>query len=377
MKRELIVLSGERAEIAVCEDGRVVEYLFEEAEESADTILLGRVERVIPGMKAAFVNIGQEKNGFLPLEERTQSGDFPKLQPGLRVPVQIRREAQGVKGAMLTRDLSLGGEALILMPMNRYVGVSGRLERAEDRARLKALGEDIAGGRFGLVMRTAAAALLEEDIRREAESLWEKWQSIRAELATAPAPSAISGRRTLVDALLDDYLPRGELRVLTDSPALSQRLKGRCEVTVSTDLNAEALRAERDKALEKRVWLKSGGNLVIDECEALTVIDVNTARFTGQKQLEETILRTNLEACLEIVHQARLRNLCGIIIIDFIDMAEEAHRQQVLEALRQAFLSDRVKTVVHGFTQLGLVEMTRKRTRKSLREEVAGTGNRS
>ena len=374
MTRELIVLPGARGEIAVREDGRLAEYLFEEADQGADAILLGRVDRVIPGMKAAFVDIGQEKNGFLPLEERTRSGDFPRLQPGARVPVQIRREAQGVKGAMLTRDLSLGGEALILMPMNRYVGVSGRVTGEKERARLKELGSAIAGGRFGLVMRTASASLPEEEIRREAETLWERWQEIRRELASAPAPSAISGRRTLLDALIDDYLPRGGLRVLTCSPELAERLRGRCEVVLTDDLDAEGLRAERDRALERRVWLKSGGNLVIDECEALTVIDVNTAKYTGQKQLEETILRTNLEACREIARQARLRGLCGILIIDLIDMAEEDHRQRVLEALREAFLEDRVKTVVHGYTHLGLVEMTRKRTRKSLREEMHAYG---
>lgn len=365
-------MAGSPAEIAVVEDGRLVEYFSGEAEEdSADSILLGRVDRIVPGMGAAFVDIGEEKNGFLPIEERTQTGDFPKLQTGMRVPVQVKREATGTKGAMLTRDLSLCGETVLLMPLNRYVGVSARVKSEGARRRLKEAGEAIASGRFGLVMRHAAEAARPEDIAAEAEALYRRWEEIRALLAVAHAPSVVYRHRTILDVLLDDYLPRGGTRVLTDDPATAERLQGRCEVSLTDSVDKADLRAERDKAFQRRVWLKSGGNLVIDQCEALTVIDVNTAKFTGQKQPEETIRRTNLEACREIARQARLRNLSGILLIDLIDMTDEKHREEVLAALNEAFAGDRIKTVVHGFTALNLVEMTRRRARRPLRERFA------
>lgn len=368
MTREIYVQRGAQRELAVVEDGRLVEYLRENPESSgAENVYLGRVERVVTGMNAAFVDIGQERNGFLPLEERS-TAHSTRLQCGMRILVQVKKEAQGTKGAFLTRDITLCGQYALLMPCNRYIGVSSRVEDAQDKEALRTLGRDIAGEAFGLVMRHASLEAEESEIRAEIATMLEAWKQLESKAATAPAPSLIYQPRTLLHSLLDDYLPRGIQRVVTDDEAL--QIPG-CEVSHEPPgvMARHGLTIQRDKALRRLVWLDGGGNLMIDPCEALTVIDVNTAKNTGKRALEQTVLLTNLEAAEEIARQVRLRNLSGIILIDMIDMQEEAHREAVLAALTEAFRADRVKTVIHGLTSLGLVEMTRKKTRRPLRDD--------
>ncbi len=368
MKREIFV-AGRPREIAVMEDGRLVEYLVEDGDAfGAESIYLGRVERVVSGMQAAFVDIGQEKCGFLPLEERSRSATLPKLQCGMRVLVQIKKEAQGTKGAFLTRDITLCGEYLLFMPCNRYIGVSSRVEDEDDRRALRAMGAQMSGGAFGLVVRASALHAAPEAVEQELARFQQAWERLNREAATAPACTLVYRPRTLLDGVLDDYLPRGVDRVVTDDPSLT--VPGmQTEIAAGDLMQRFGLTAQRDRALQRRVWLDCGGNLVIDPCEAMTVIDVNTAKNTGKRQLEQTLLRTNLEAAREIARQARLRNMGGIILIDMIDMEQEESRHQVLDALRDAFALDRVKTVIHGMTSLGLVEMTRKKVRAPLRDD--------
>ena len=369
--RTIYVKAGTPREIAVAEDGKLVEYLLDDGASVAEAIYLGRVERVVPGMKAAFVDIGQEKNGFLPLEERSRSVQLPPLRDGHRVLVQVKKDAQGVKGAFLTRDISLCGEYVIVMPLNRYIGVSARIEDEGLREAMKKLGQTITGGNFGLVMRASAPGAEEADIREEAETLLARWEAVSKAAPTAHAPSMIHRPRTLLDSLLDDDLPRGVDGVVTNDEDAARQLSGMLPVTVTEEdpMAASGMAAQRDKALRRHVWLDSGGSLVIDRCEAMTVIDVNTAKFTGKRDLEDTILHLNLEACGEIARQVRLRNLSGIILIDMIDMETEEHREKVLELLNECFASDRVKTVIHGFTSLGLIEMTRKKSRRPLEDD--------
>lgn len=370
--REIWIRAGERREIAVVEDGRLVEYLPEEEAASAEAVYLGRVLRVMPGMKAAFIDIGQDRAGFLPLEERN-AADLPKLQSGSSVLVQVRKEAHGEKGAFLSRDISLCGEFALLSPLNRMVAVSSRIAKEADRKALRALGNSIADGRFGLVMRAAALNAEEEAIRAEVDSLWIKWEAIMKAAPTAHVPSVLHAPRTLLDAVLDDYRPRGVDRIVTNDAALGKALESVAPVTLMGDnlFDVGRISNQLANALERRVWLDSGGNLVFDPCEAMTVVDVNTAKFTGKTALADTVLQLNLEACAEVARQVRLRNISGIIIIDMIDMAAREHEQQVLAELNHCFESDRVKTVVHGFTSLGLVEMTRKRMRPTLKETLA------
>ena len=367
--REMYIRRSEGLDVAVVEDGRLVEYLPSDREGAAEAVYLGRVERVVPGMKAAFIQIGQEKNGFLPLEERN-APKLPKLQTGMSVLVQVRKEAQGVKGAFLSRDLCLCGEYVLFSPLNRMLAVSSRIQKERHRKALRELARDISRDEFGLVMRAASLEAPEEAIRAEVDELRARWEQIRKAAPTAHVPSVLYQARTNLDLMLADYHPRGIDRICTNDPALAERLSAYAPVTMMGDSIFEVGRITTQvmKALERRVWLESGGNLVFDPCEAMTVIDVNTAKFTGKRELAETVLQTNLEACEEIARQVRLRNISGIIIIDMIDMVSREHEQAVLDALNHAFAADRVKTVVHGFTSLGLVEMTRKRSRPPLRE---------
>lgn len=369
--REIYIKSGDPREIALVEDGKLCEYLRDNRAASTEAIYAGRVERIVPGMKAAFVDIGQEKNGFLPLEERSQTAAMSKLQTGDTVLVQVKKEAQGTKGVFLTRDITLCGENVILMPMNRYVGASSRIEDEAERRVLISLGKQIANGEFGLIMRNAALNASETNIRTEVDELACAWNKIVQTVPTAHVPSMVHQPRTQLDSLLDDYRHRGIDRIITNDAALAKQLESITPVHMATDelMRIARLDHQRDKALQRHVWLDSGASLVIDPCEAMTVIDVNTAKFTGKRNLDETILKTNLEACKEIARQVRLRNVAGIILIDMIDMNNEEHHQQVLEALQEAFAADRVKTVIHGFTSLGLIEMTRKKSRVSLRDE--------
>lgn len=367
--REIYIREADGMDIAVLEDGKLVEYLPADKESSSEAICLGRVERVVPGMKAAFIQIGQEKNGFLPLEERNIP-DLPKLKVGMSVLVQVRKEAQGVKGAFLSRDINLCGEYVLFSPMNRMQAVSSRITRERDRKALKELARELSQGAFGLIMRSAAQGAQEEAIHEEVKRLRARWEDISRAVPTAHVPSVLHESRTTLDLVLADYHPRGIDRICTNDAMLAEKLSDIAPTVLMEDnlFDVGRISTELQRALDRRVWLHSGGNLVFDPCEAMTVIDVNTAKFTGKRELADTVLQTNLEACAEIARQVRLRNLNGIIIIDMIDMVTRADHQAVLDALTRAFADDRVKTVVHGFTSLGLVEMTRKRSRPPLRE---------
>lgn len=367
--REIYIRKADGLDVAVVEDGRLVEYFPADNDASSEAIILGKVDRIMPGMKAAFVQIGQEKCGFLPLEERN-CPDLPKLQTGVSVLVQVRKEAQGVKGAFLSRDINLCGEYVLFSPMNRMLAVSSRITKDKHRKALKELAKEITGGEFGLIMRSAAHHADEQLIRAEVEELRARWREISKAAPTAHVPSVLHASRSTLDLVLADYHPRGIDRICTNDAALTEQLSSFAPVTMMGDNLFDVARISNQlkTGLDRRVWLESGGNLVFDPCEAMTVIDVNTAKFTGKTALADTVLTTNLEACEEIARQVRLRNLSGIIIVDMIDMISRAHHHAVLEALNRAFAADRVKTVVHGFTSLGLVEITRKRSRPPLRE---------
>ncbi len=342
MKR-IIYLNG--AFQACEEDGRLVELLPAPAGTAAGKILWGKVNRMMPGLEAAFVDIGRKKDGFLPLRENSDSFTEPPFRSGERVLVQIRREETGSKGALLTRDISLPGSYVLLMPRNRHIGISARIRDTEIRERLRALGREIAGDRFGIVLREAATGAETEAVAEEAEHLWRVWQGIlRGETESlAEEPE-----------LVRDYGPRGidqVIRLEDGSPA-------EC---LPADLNRQ-----RKEAGNRQIRLPHGGNIVIDRCEAMTVIDVNTASFAGADSMERSVTETNLEACVMIAQQVRLRNLGGIILIDFIDMETGTDRSLVSERLAECFAADRIKTVLHGWTKLGIMEMTRKRTGREL-----------
>ena len=328
---------------AVTEDGRLTEYIPLDPKEQSGDILLGRIDRMMPGMNCAFVDIGRRKNGFLPLEENGKTFLEGRPKSGETLIIQVRREETGEKGAFLTRDITLAGTCVILMPKNRYIGVSSRIAEDEERERLKQLGREIAEDRFGLVMRHSAAKETESEIRNEAEALWSEWKEIASKASESSRPGTVLRANGVLDSLKNDYSGRGidELRDEDELPP---------------DLKRQLAAAEG-----RTVRLEHGGNIVIDRCEAMTVIDVNTASAAPSGDKGRTILETNLDACEEIAIQVRVRDLAGIIVIDFIDMEAETDRSLVLERMKECFERDRIKTVIHGWTQLGLLEMTRKR----------------
>ena len=260
--------------------------------------------------------------------------------------LQIKKEEKGEKGAFLTRDITIPGSLCIVMPMNRYVGVSGRVKDDAVRERLKKEGAAIADGRFGLVMRNAAAEADQDTVREEAEFLYSEWLKILAKASEGGKAGKVLWSNDPLNRIREDYAAGG-FETVTEKQGLGP------EIT-------QQIR----QAGERTVRLPGGGNIVIDRCEAMTVIDVNTASSTGQGSKERTVLETNLEACRTIAQQARLRNLGGMILIDFIDMDKETDRSLVMNRLVECFSADRIKTVIHGWTRLGLMEMTRKRTGK-------------
>ena len=347
MKR--CILTG-REYCAVTEDGVLVEYIRRDKDDRSGDILLGRVDRIMPGLNCAFVDIGRKKNGFLPLDEASSSFTGGKVRSGDMIMLQVRKEEHDDKGAYLTRDIALPGQYVILMPMNRYIGVSNRIENADVRERLKDCGRRTANGRFGIILRLGSADAEEEDIREEAEGAFLQWEQIVEQAGAGGKPGTVIYSSDETERLKKDYASRGidEFREQAEpDPDILKQLRS---------------------AGERRISLPAGGNIVIDRCEAMTVIDVNTSSDHGGEGKEQTILRTNLQACRVIAQQVRLRNLSGIILTDFIDMENDTDRGAVSSELEACFRKDRIKTVIHGWTRLGLMEMTRKRIRRETTE---------
>ena len=357
----------------------------------------GRVSRVLPGMQAAFVEIGLERTAFLhaaDIARRSPDDTLPNAAAGLPsledirrlvnsgddILVQVIKDPIGTKGARLTTFVALPSRYLVYMPLGEAIGVSARIEEDAERTRLKTLLTELAGaGPGGYIVRTAAQGASAESLREDMSYLARLWEHVRSRAAAAPAGTVVHEDLPLSLRVLRDELSRGVSRVLVDSPREYARMR---EFAASFmpegvpmielyagprpifDLNG--VEEEIVKALDRKVSLKSGGHLVIDQTEAMTTIDVNTGAYVGHRNLEETIFRTNLEASVSIARQLRLRNLGGIIIIDFIDMRDEPHRRAVLTALERALAGDRAQTHIVSLSPLGLVEMTRKRTRESL-----------
>ena len=329
---------------AVTEDGVLTEYLERDPKQQCGDILGGTVERIMTGIDGAFVKIGRKTAGFLPLRENSRTFAGEPLKSGMKIPVQIRKEETGGKGAYLTRDLTLAGQTVLVMPMNRYVGVSSRITDEKERERMRETGREIAGNRAGIVMREAALKAEREQIAAEADALLKSWAETEEKIREGFENGTVLYHQDPVSQMIADYEARG--------------LSGIVEAeTLPADLQRQ-LREAR----ERTVRLRNGGNIIIDRCEAMTVIDVNSGSAKSDGRIASAYLETNLSACETIAAQIRLRNLAGIILIDFIDMESDADREKVAGKLKESLAADRRKTVIHGWTKLGLMEMTRKRT---------------
>jgi ribonuclease G len=386
---------------ALLEEGVVQELYIERRQRRGlvSNLYQGRVTRVLPGMQAAFIDIGLERTAFLhaadiaspPPDETVvglvQSGAPPiedvrqLLSAGDDILVQVIKDPIGTKGARLTTYITLPARFLVYLPRGDGIGVSTRIEDEAERQRLKAAIAQLRGAEAdgGYILRTAAQGVSIESLREDMDYLRKLWQHVRTRATQISPGTMVHEDLPLPLRILRDELSRGVVRVLVDSTAEHARMSAFAAEFISTtaariELHAgprpifdlHGIEEEIGKALERKVPLKSGGHLVFDQREAMTTIDVNTGGYVGHRNLEETTFRTNLEAAASIGRQLRLRNLGGIIIIDFIDMHDESHRRQVLATLEHSLAGDRAQAHIVSLSPLGLVEMTRKRTRESL-----------
>lgn len=386
----LINITPTESRVALIENGTVNE-LFVERSAKRDlvgNIYKGKVVRVLPGMQAAFIDIGLSRTAFLHINDMVWNRQQPApniydvLNPGKVVTVQIMKDMLGSKGARLTTDLSFPSRYLVLMPFSQSLGISQKIESERERERLKEVIERLHQQHKlpgHVIVRTAAEGVTEHELEQDMLYLVKLWEHIQRKKVSLLAPSLVFEELPLPQRVIRDYTKEHTSHIYVDSREVHQQLTQFVEEFIP-NLPAKLLHypgekpifdlynIEEDlqKALQTRVALKSGGYLMIDQTEAMTTIDVNTGSYVGGRSLEDTVFKTNMEATQVIARQLRLRNLGGIIIIDFIDMQESHHRDEVLKQLEKMLERDHAKTKITQVSELGLVEMTRKRTRESL-----------
>ncbi|GBC63805.1 ribonuclease E/G [Desulfonema ishimotonii] len=415
MNKKLVVnVCEHETRVALLEDETIAELFIERQNETeiAGNIYKGRVQRVLPGMQAAFVDIGLSQAAFIYVDDvigDQGAADFPMtdeedaekggendagnappvrsheihieemLTEGQEIMVQVAKSPIGTKGPRVTSYISLPGRFLVLMPASDHVGISRRIEEEEERERLRQMVTDLRTGKAGYIVRTAAEGVQPEKLAYEMGFLKNLWNTIRVRSRKNSAPTLLHQELTVSLRAVRDLLTHEAEQLVVDSRATYKAilsfldtfmpsLKESVELYEGGEPLFDAYNLEGDisRALKKKVWLKSGGYVVIEHTEALVAIDVNTGRYVGKHNLEETILKTNLEAVKEIAYQIRLRDIGGIIIIDFIDMEKKSSRDKVFNALREALRRDRSKTHVLPMSDMGLIQMTRKRVKKAL-----------
>lgn len=383
--KEFLIDSGLVSKTAVILNGNDLEDVFVEHPTSSfgavGSIYKGIVDNIVPGMQSAFINIGLDKNAFLffddIIKENNETDIRKVLKKGQEIIVQITKEAQGVKGARVTTAITLPCHNLVLMPHYDYVGVSKKIEDEQEKERLKNLVSSIKSKEHGYIIRTDAQGLDEDTLKKEMNYLLERWDSIQKDAKIKTAPVLLSGEDSLLMTLIRDYIDDSVQKITFNNikdfeeakkiasimmPSIIERFN-----LINGDIFAlKGIETKIKKLLTRHAWLDNGAYLVIDYTEALTVIDVNTGKFTGDNDLSKTILKTNIMAAKEIAKQLRLRAIGGIIIVDFIDMEDDEDRQKVLDALEEAAQNDKVKTNILGFVPLGLCQLTRKKSRLSL-----------
>lgn len=394
MKTEILVhATAEETWVAVLEDRVLVELYVDQggAERFGGNIYKGRVKNVLPGMQAAFVDIGLERNAFLYVADTERKGKSnltrnnksanikEVLQPGQQVVVQVVKEPTETKGARVSMHLSLPGRNLVLMPGADHVGVSRQIQDEKERERLRQAAGNIKPAGMGLIVRTVAVGMEEDEFAQDMDFLLRLHKTIKRRSRARTAPALLYRDLDLVYRIVRDLFTPSVDRFVVDSREVYERtlellsimgpeLQDRVEYFEPGQdlLLTYALEADVEKTFRRKVWLKCGGYIVVDQTEALTAIDVNTGKFVGSTSLQATVLKTNLEAVKEIARQIRLRNIGGIIVVDFIDMDDPSAKNQVVQALEKQLRRDKVKAQVLGLTKLGLVEITRKKERRSL-----------
>jgi ribonuclease G len=400
MASELIInVTFNETRIAFLENGVLIEFFIEQknGHSMVGSIYKGKAARIVPGMDAAFIDIGLEKSAFLyvgdiildrMMYEEFDGSEFRidrneriegVLEDGQELIVQVSREPIGQKGTRVTSKITLPGRLLVLMPATDHVGVSRRIEQEEERKRLAALLKQICPSGYGVIARTASEGKSGEELEADLNFLVRIWESIQEKAKSARAPSILHQELGIIFRVIRDLHSHNLKKIVIDDEFVYKRVadflkeylpEEGCEVAHFDEkdpiFEAYGIEIEIAKLLHKKIWLKSGGYIVLDYTEALTVIDVNTGRYLGKKDLEDTILRTNLEAVKEIAYQVRLRNIGGIIVIDFIDMERKESRDLVFQTLVDTLKKDRIKTFAYPISEIGVVQLTRKRTRHNI-----------
>ena len=418
MYKQIIINDTEHeTRVALLEESNITEFFMERGNVSdiAGNVYKGIVQRVLPGMQAAFVDIGAQQAAFIYVND-VINGDYRELEDliaeendieadnlnanerrfsttsnsrelnieellteGQEIMVHVAKVPMGTKGARVTTHISLPGRYLVLLPTSNHIGISRRIEDETERKRLKDMVLNLRQENFGYIVRTAGEGIREEKFVHEMGFLKNLWHNIKRKYQTAPAPSLLHKELSVSLRAVRDLLMHEAEKLVIDSPSgygsilsfldtFMPNLKNAVELYEGSEPIFDAYHIEGDitRALRRKIWLKSGGYIVIEHTEALVAIDVNTGRYVGKYNLEETILKTNLEAVKEIAYQIRLRDIGGIIIIDFIDMEKKSNQEKVFNALKELLKKDRSKTHVLPMSEMGLIQMTRKRIRKSL-----------
>ncbi|MCD8232986.1 MAG: Rne/Rng family ribonuclease, partial [Cloacibacillus porcorum] len=373
------LVDPEEIRIAIIDEkGKLYEFFVERMLEHQRTgeIYKARVDSVLPGMNSAFLNLGDGRNGFLYLDDVKGI----EVKPGMKMLVQVVKNARKGKGARVSPRVSLAGRYMVLIPGGHETGVSKRIEDDDERARLRAIAKDIRPQNFGIIIRTVAEGCDAEGLREDVEGLLSQWETIQRNAKQNSTPCLIHRDIGSLERVLRDELTDEIDEIVIDSEeekesveAIVKKFFPDKEIDVNLFrgkmplFEVYGLENQIAELQDRKVWLTSGAYLVIDQTEALTVIDVNTGKFVGSKNLNDTVLKTNLEAAVEIARQLRLRALGGIVVVDFIDMENETDNQALVHQLQELFKNDRCKARVYGVTGLGLVEITRKRARTDIR----------
>lgn len=347
-------------ECALLKDGQLYAYRKEHSGIAAEQIYLSKADRVIRGTEAVFVKLTDKENGYLPYSEIKGIISVPP-RSGKKLLLQVKKPPVQQKCAYMTCDITLAGKYVILLPFGNRISVSSHIDSENDISRLKALAAKIRPTKMGLIMREEASFCQENDIRAELQELLERWQHIQKSAAAATAPALIDSGLTPVEKMLRDTKCT-VCEIVTNVPDSFDGISVPVR-SAPHPMMLYNIQGKLEKSLRRKIWLDCGGNLIVDVCEALTVFDVNSAKDLGSKKgVQNTIARLNVEAAKEIARLLRLRSIGGIVLIDFVDMQKEEDRNAVIAALEEALKDDPVKTVIHGFTALGLLEISRKKT---------------
>lgn len=384
---------------AIMEDGDLVEVYMEQKDHASivGNIYKGKVANILPGMQAAFVDIGLEKNAFLYVNDavpremdangniiETKERIEKALRVGQELMVQITKEPIGNKGARITTHITVPGRFAVLMPTVKYIGISRRIEDLEERERLRGLALNLVGSDLGIIIRTAATKASDGELSADFKYILKLWKRLQGKFLEKGKGNLLYSDTGAVQKLVRDLIDDSyDAIVVNDAPTYQNviemmeyytpNLKDKVKIFHGDMLNAYEITGQLAKANHRKVWLNCGGYLIIDHTEALTVIDVNTGKFIGNSNLMDTVLQANVEAAVEIAKQMRLRNIGGIVVVDFIDMRGEDDRNAIIELLNQEIKKDRVKVNILGFTQLGLLELTRKKNGRTLGDLMMST----